>query len=296
MPTGASPDLSDGHRAIARPAPLPCLSVMVVVALSPSCLRAALRVEEKGDLVTVANQHFQAAISKAQGGAIAELKSAEGRTHCAGHGLYTDRGIYGDGVYVGTAQAAATTQVRNAHGTITVHSQGTLVDRQGQMPREPGTLSYYLEYAFTEEPKILVQWGVKPDFSHEPVGGFLSYLFQVADCIGIFANTDEGVLLQDVASHSTRTYASAIQPLSRRDPWLGLMKSDGSVIACTDMQSTVPFANVFLHETGQGGAAVFFAWMDGSRAPALAAGEELRGSLLLRVGRSFEAFRRARRG
>lgn len=286
--------------AVSRPR-LPSLLTLLGIALSTTIACAAPRVEQSPDRIVISNPYFTATFAKARGGALSQLRTAAGQLITGDHGLYTDRGIYGEDVYIGASHVAGKMQVRTQAGRVIVRSEGTLSDREGKAPpvgtrprrvqTEPGTIAYWLQYTIGDGPTIRIEWGATPSFSMPQARAFFSYIFSVPDCIGLFANTDEGVLLQDMADHSTRTFQSSAEPLSFTDPWLGLMRRDATTVAFTDLHSTVPFANVFYHENGRGGAGVFFAWMDGGHVRDLEAGKEWRAGFTLRLDQSFEAFR-----
>lgn len=265
------------------------LPVMLCLLASVAC--AAPRVQETEERIVVANDHLTLVVGKSAGGTLAELRTADGRLLTANHGLYTDRGIYGEDAYVGTGQAPATTRSRAENGRVILRAEGVLCDREGKPPTDPGAIAYWVEYALADEAAVHVSWGARPDFSLDLNRGFLAYIMSVTGCAGVFANTDEGVLLQDIAGHSTRTFQSASEPLSRGAPWFGVLRADGPAVAFTDLAAQPPFANAFLHEDGRGGAVVFFAWLDGGARRSLAPDDEWRGAFTLRVHPSFEAFR-----
>ena len=274
------------------PPPLFLRRLPLILCLLASAACAAPTVQEETvERIVVANDHLTLVVGKAAGGTLAELRTADGRRITANHGLYTDRGIYGEDVYVGTGQASATTRARAENGSVIVRAAGVLCDREGRPPADPGAIAYWVEYALGDDAALRVSWGARPDFSLDLSRGFVAYIMSVTGCVGVFANTDEGVLLQDIADHSTRTFQSAAEPLSRRAPWFGVLRSDDLAVAFTDPGAQPAFANVFLHEDGRGGAAVFFAWLDGNTRRSLTPEDEWRGAFTLRVHPSFEAFR-----
>lgn len=268
-------------------------SVVALLALCATAAFAAPRVEESADALVIANAHFTITIDKAEGGGASDIATAAGQPITGAHSIYTDYGIYPERVYVGSSDAPAEVTIRTDGDRVIARAEGALCHRDGAPPDDPGLIAYWIEYAIGDDPTIRISWGATPEFSVPEPGAFFSYIFGVRGCIGVFANTDEGILLQDIADHSTRTYQSAEEPLNPDQPWLGFMRRDGSVIAFTDLQSTVGFGNVFFHEDGKGGAAVFFAWLCGI-GPDIEAGEEWRASFTLRLAPSFEAFRAGR--
>lgn len=279
--------LSPETPVLASPA-LRRLPLILCLLASVAC--AAPTVQETAERIVVANDHLTLVVGKGAGGMLAELKTADGRLITANHGLYTDRGIYGEDVYVGTGQAPVTTRTRIENGSVIVRAEGLLCDREGKPPADPGGIAYWVQYALGNEAAVRVSWGARPDFALDLSRGFLAYIMSVTGCVGVFANTDEGVLLQDIADHSTRTFQSASEPLSREAPWFGVLRGDDVAVAFTEPAAQPAFANVFLHEDGRGGAAVFFAWLDGNTRRSLTPEDEWRGAFILRVHPSFEAF------
>jgi len=271
------------------------LALVVVLAAAGSCVWAAPEVQQDDAAIVVSNAHFSITVGKNSGGTVSAWRRADGRQITSGHGLYTDRGIYGDGVYVGTTKEKATVTVqRDETGSVTVRAEGVLRDADGALPGEPGKIAYWVQYIVSDAPALKVEWGATPDFSTDS-GEFFSYIFSITDTIGLFANTDEGVLLQDPADHSTRTFQSASEPLNRDDPWWGFMFRDGTVLSLTGLRSEPAFANLFCHENGTGGGGVFLAWINGRRRAPLEKGVAWRAAVTLGLHDSFEQFRRSRK-
>jgi len=250
---------------------------------------AAPVVTVSGREVVVSNEHLKVVVDGNQGGAIREIRRSDGRLVAANFGLYTDRGIYGDGVYVGTGAVQVQPVVSEAEGKVTVRSEGTLRTRDGAIPREPGALAYYLECAVGDGAQVEIRWGLSPGFSWDETQ-FLSLIFSVTDMLGLFANTDDGVLLQDAAAKSGRTFQSVRTALSPSSAWLGVMHHDGTVRAFDGFEATAPLANIFLHENGQGQAAVFFAWYDAGAGVALGEGVPMGARFTLSLWDGLPAF------
>jgi hypothetical protein len=269
------------------------LALNAMAAFLPPASAAPTASEQQGRTV-LANAHLRVVLDPAHGGAISAVTTLDGRSVCTGHSVYTDRGLYGDGVYVGTSAVATKLIVREAQGRITARAEGVLAKADGTPSGAPGSIAYWLEYTLGDEGQVRVEWGATPGFT-SPACRFLSYIFSLNGCTGVFANTEDGVLLQGTADHSTRTVQSAERPLNAGDPWVGLMYRDGTVMAITKLDARPPFANVFLHEGGNGSAGLFLAWISGEGPTSLQEGQELRGGFTLGLYSSFEEFRASRR-
>lgn len=269
-------------------------AVLGTLLAAASCVWAAPRLDYAPDRITVTTDHLIAVFDGAQGGGMLSLTTRDGDPITSLYHLYTDWGIYPDRGYFGTSHAPAHLTAQERDGIVVVRAEGVLCDGQGMPPTRPGVIAYWLQYTLGDAPQVRVEWGATPSFSLTGVSAFYSLLFGVSGCVGVFANTEDGVLLQDPASHSTRTYQSAELPLSRADPWLGMLRADGTVVAFTDIAATPAFGNVFLHEDGHGNAGVFFAWLCGSGSRDLEAGVEWTGAFTLRVDPTYEAFRASR--
>jgi len=245
---------------------------------------AAPTVEKTPDAITVKARHYTAIFSPVQGGALSELRDAAGQVLTTGHFLYTDHGVYTEGAYFGTAHATGAVEVQEGDGEVTVLSTGSLCDAGGKPGTDPGATEYRLEYLITDAPEVRIDWTATPRFDREVKRGFFAYVLSVSGCVGLFANTLDGVLLQDMATESGRSFQSAAEPLSLDAPWFGVMRQDGSAIAFTELRGTPPVENAFMHEDGKGGGGVFFTWPGAGQ---LRAGEPWRGGVTVRLGKTM---------
>lgn len=259
-----------------------------VLGVSLLCLHASARaaptVEKTPEAVTVKAQHYTAIFTPAQGGALSELRDASGQVLTTGHFLYTDHGVYTEGAYFGTGHATGAVEVQERDGQVTLITTGSLCDAGGKPCADPGATEYRLEYTISDAAELRIDWTATPRFDREVKGGFFAYVLSVSGCVGLFANTIDGVLLQDMATESGRSFQSAAEPLSLVSPWFGVMRQDGSAIAFTKLRGTPPVENAFMHEHGKGGGGVFFTW---PAAGQLRTGEPWRGGVTVRLGKTM---------
>jgi hypothetical protein len=255
-------------------------------------LNATPQVIRTADAVTVRNDHLQMIIRTDNGGAVAELRTAEGVLLSSGHGLYTDQGPYGPGVYVGTSAVRVTPQVVVEDGRVKVRSEGFLATRDGVAAQTPGRMGYFLEYELGDGPVLIVRWAATPAFSADHVSGFFAYVGGLPNLAGVFAKTIDGVLLQDPAPYNGRSYQSANMPLSLEHPWFGVLRQDGIALAFCDPTGTPQLSNCFFHEDGKGAASFFLAWLNGGPPQSLEAGKPWTGQCTVRVAPSFDHLRR----
>ncbi|MCE5215887.1 hypothetical protein LLH03_02545 [bacterium] len=249
---------------------------------------AAPKVTQTPDGLVVTTQHFTATFSRPSGGLLASLTTRDGHSLLGGSTVYTDNGPYGAGVYLGTMKATAQLTTETRGEQVIVRAEGTLASREGVLPTKPGTIRYQVEYTFGDGPQIGLAWSAVPSFNAPDTAGFMAHLLSVVDIAGVAANTAEGVLLQDPQDHSTRSYQAYSMPLDEKRPWVGVLRTDGRWLLFTDPQSTPPFVNVFLHEQGNGTAAMFFAWLDGTQTRSLEAGKPWKASCTVRLLHSLE--------
>lgn len=267
------------------------LALMLLAGLTAS-LGAAPQVTRTADTVTLRNDHLQVTIRSDNGGALADLRTAGGVLLSSGHALYTDQGPFGAGVYAGTGTVRVTPEVTVEGDRVRVRSEGFLAGRDGATLEAPGRMGYFLEYELGTGPALTVRWGATPDFSADKVTGFFAYVGSVPSLAGVFANTIDGVILQDPSPVNARSYQSATIPLSLERPWFGVLRQDGIALAACSLAGNPPLTNCFFHEDGKGGAACFFAWLNGGLPQSLEAGKTWTGQCEIRVAPSFERMRR----
>lgn len=265
---------------------------LVLLAGLTASLGAAPQVTRTADTVTVRNDHLQMTVRTDNGGALAELRTAGGVLLSSGHALYTDQGPFGSGVYVGTGPAHATPVVTADGDRVKVRSEGFLATRDGATAQTPGRMGYFLEYELGDGPALAMRWGATPAFSADRVTGFFAYVGSLPGLAGVFANTIDGVILQDPSPVNGRSYQSATLPLSLERPWFGVLRQDGTALALCKPTGTPPLTNCFFHEDGKGGAACFLAWLNGGAPQPLEAGKAWTGQCEIRVSPSFERLRR----
>lgn len=266
------------------------IALMLLAGLT-AVLNAAPQVTQTPDTVTLRNDHLRITVRADNGGALAELRTADGVLLSSGHGLYTDQGLFGPGVYVGTGPVRVTPNVTTEEGRARVRSEGFLATRDGVTAETPGRMGYFLEYELGEGPVLTVRWGATPTFRLDKVTGFFAYVGSLPNLAGLFANTLDGVLLQDPATQNGRSYQSATWPLSLEHPWFGVLRQDGIAIAFCRPTGTPPLPNCFFHEDGKGSASFFLAWLNGGIPQPLEAGKTWMGQCEIRVAPSFERLR-----
>jgi hypothetical protein len=268
------------------------LSALMLLAGLTAGLSAAPQVTRTADTVTLRNDHLQVTVRGDNGGALADLRTADGVLLSSGHALYTDQGPFGAGVYVGTGPTHATPVVTVDGDRVRVRSEGFLATRDGATAQTPGRMEYFLEYELGTEPVLSVRWGATPAFSADKVTGFFAYVGGLPNLVGLFADTIDGVLLQDPATQNGRSYQSSIWPLSPEHPWFGVLRQDGIALAFCKPTGTPPLPNCFFHEDGKGAASFFLAWLNGGAPQPLEAGKAWTGQCEIRVAPSFERLRR----
>jgi hypothetical protein len=231
----------------------------------------------------LSNAYYRATISPERGGFISEIALDDGAVVMGEHALYTDRGIYGDGVSVTSAkESSAQVELSRGEGGITVTSRGTL--RGPDDLAEPKRrLDYTVTYLFDESPTIGASWSVTPSFSLEDVSGFFSYIMHVPRYAEWFARTVDGVVFQPASGVNGRCYQSALEPLALRDPWMGLLLPDGGIMTLSEIHAEPAFGNVFIHESEAKETALFCAWFSGPAASDFVAGEPWSGSFRLHL-------------
>jgi hypothetical protein len=266
------------------------LTLMMLVSLT-AALNAAPQVTRTADTVTVRNDSLQMTVRTDNGGALSELRTADGVLLSSGHALYTDQGLYGPQVYAGTSQVRVTPTVTADGGRVKVRSEGRLALRDGAPAETPGHMAYFLEYEMGDGPALTVRWGATPDFSIQKLTGFFAYIGSLPNLAGLFANTIDGVLLQDPAAQSGRSYQSAVCALSVEHPWFGVLRQDGIALALCNPTGNPPLPNCFFHEDGKSGTAFFLTWLNGASPQSLEAGKTWTGQCEIRVGQGFERLR-----
>lgn len=231
----------------------------------------------------LSNAYYRATISHERGGFISEIALADGAVVIGEHALYTDRGIYGDGVSVTSAKESdPQVELTREAGAVAIISRGTLRG-PGDLAEPERRLDYAVTYLFDKSPAIGASWSVTPSFSMEDVSGFFSYIMHVPRYDEWFARTVDGVVFQPASGVNGRCYQSALEPLALRDPWMGLLLPDGGIIALSEIQAEPAFGNVFMHESEAKDTALFCAWFSGPAASDFAAGEPWSGSFWLHL-------------
>jgi len=249
--------------------------------------RAALAqeptVEETAGRVAVSNSYYQAVMSSDRGGLISRICLPDGTVIVGENALYTDRGIYGDGINVSSAhETQPKVEVVRRGDEVTVSAAGTLREADGAAEPERG-LSYLVTYRFDHSPAIRADWSVTPDFSLADVSGFFSYIMQVPDFAEWFAKTTDGVVFQPASGRSQRCFQSALEPLDAEDPWMGLLLRNGCIVGLSDIGGEPELGNVFMHEGETHATALFCAWFSGPAMSDLREGEPWAGGLRLHV-------------
>jgi hypothetical protein len=268
-----------------------CAVALRALLVGPAAPAQPPLVEESPGQTVVRNAYYQATILRERGGFISQIALDDGSVVVGEHALYTDRGIYGDGVTVTSAyEAQPEVRVTRDRQQVAVTSSGTL--RGTGDPATPERrLDYTITYTFDESPAVRASWSVVPDFSLADVSGFFSYIMHVPQFAEWSAKTIDGVIFQPASGIGARSYQSAVEPLDLAEPWLGLLRDDGGILAFSDLDGQPAFGNVFLHEGASGGTAVFFAWFSGPATADFAPGSAWSGQFRMhiwpRVGRGI---------
>jgi hypothetical protein len=263
--------------------PTGMLGLAATMATAAVVAAAAPTVEETPGQIVVANEYYRAAISHQRGGFVSEIALADGTVVVGEHALYTDRGIYGDGVNVTSAnESQPQVEVTREAAEIAVTSRGTLRG-PGELAEPSQRLQYVVTYRFGESPAIGVSWSVTPTFSLEDVSGFFSYIAQVPRYAEWFAKTIDGAVFQPASGISQRCYQSALEPLDRQEPWMGLLLEDGTIVALSDLHARPGFGNVFMHESEASSTGLFCAWFSGPAPSHFVASEPWSGSFRLHI-------------
>lgn len=261
---------------------VPAIALTALLA-SPAALAQEPTVEETAGRVVVSNPYYQAVMSSDRGGFISRIALPDGTVIVGEHALYTDRGIYGDGITVSSAhETRPKVEVARGGDEVTVTAAGTLKAADGAA--EPKRrLSYVVTYRFDGSPAIRADWSVTPDFSLTDVSGFFSYIMQVPGFAEWFAKTTDGVVFQPASGRNQRCFQSALEPLDAEDPWMGLLLGNGCIVALSDIGGEPELGNVFMHEGETNTTALFCAWFSGPALSDLREGEPWAGGLRLHI-------------
>ncbi len=261
----------------------PGVLVLTVMLANVGALAQGPEVAETGDGTIISNPYYRATVSRERGGFISEISLEDGAVVVGEHALYTDRGIYGDGVNVTSAnESQPQVEVAREGTEVAITSRGTLRG-PGDLAKPKRRLEYVVTYHLDGSPTIRASWSVTPSFALADVSGFFSYIMHVPRYAEWFAKTVDGVVFQPASGVSQRCFQSALEPLAFRDPWMGLLLPDGAVIALSDIHAEPAFGNVFMHESEARSTALFCAWFSGPAASDFLVGEPWSGSFRLHV-------------
>ena len=242
-----------------------------------------------GDRIVVANDHYRATLAASAGGLIESLAMPDGRFVTLGHTLYTDRGLGPDGVFFGSSrEAAPTVEVTEEAGEVIVRSRGRLCpDPAPPAPAGPD-IRYTVEHRFDATTAIRIAWTATAVVEQPWQQGFFAYLLSLPPGREWFADTLDGRLYHAMDGAGTRTFQSMAQPLSLDRPLVGVLLESGPLIALSDLRSSVPFANVFLHENADRSSGLFFARLDGSCPTPVEGGIPWEASFTLHISPSLQ--------
>ena len=240
----------------------------------PSACAGELTLSEAGAGWRIGNAHYTAEIAKASGGLLSRLADADGRVLLDRFEIYTDAGVYGERLYYGTRhEDAARVRVERQGKRVVAVSEGRLL-RDAEKPDYP-LIRYRAELTFDDTAAVRVAITLTPELAAAPPSAFIAHIVGVADAPELFALTADGLLCQDAATRSTRTWQSKGDPLDRRRPLFGVCTSRRACLVFTDIRSGAGLANVFVHESGNKSLTAFFAWRDGPTLHGIAKGQAL---------------------
>lgn len=239
----------------------------------------------------VSNAHYAAVISRSGGGLLAELTDARGRRLLDRFEIYTDVGLYDGRVsYSSRNEPSAALSWTKPGREITLVTRGRLL-RQAEGEPDYPLVRYEVKLTFDATAAIRVAITLEPEFTVKPQRAFLALIIGLPDAPEFFANTADGLLCQDAATRSARTWQSANDLLHPRRPFFGVCTQRKTCIAFTDIRSESGLANVFVHESGKRTLAAFFAWRDGPSPSAIAKGQKLDLAYTLRLLREPDKLR-----
>jgi hypothetical protein len=241
---------------------LPIFSSMLL-ALGANAEEAAPQMKQTGNEVEIQNTHFRAVFSKDSGGLLSGLFHKTGTPIIREAHIYTDGGVYESRFYVGSRyETQSSVKCERRDGAVEYQAEGILRVKPGDAHKvEP--MHYRIKFSYDSSDAIRVSWGVMPEFNKELEGGFLAYTMQLPDFTQWFANTQDGVVCEEAASESRRTFQSSVEPLSLTEPRVGVIAAKGPVLIFEGFRSSVPIQNVFFHEAKGPSAMFFVAILDG---------------------------------
>jgi len=232
----------------------------MILLVAMSCLAAEVEVVEKNQKIIILNEHYIATISKAMGGMLELLETADGRALLlSGHQIYTDVGIYPVRAYVGTRnEANPRVAITRRDGTVVVTSGGFL---RGKVAEGRKLVSFGIVYVFDQSPAIRVECRVTPPEKIDDARCFLATCFHLPQMREWAVNTIDGVIREDVREGTGRNYQARDLWINTSNPWVRFINRDGSVLTVSDIESEapMPLANIIIH-----GRAFFLAYLDGS--------------------------------
>jgi len=231
----------------------------------------------------IRNAHFAAEIGKDAGGLLTSLADSEGNRLLGPFGIYTDVGLYGERRYYGTRhETAPRVTVRREGEAIVVVSEGRLIRSADEKPDYP-LIRYKAVARFDASAAMAVSVVITPEFDAKPPSAFVAHTVSVPDAPEIFAHTAEGLLCQDAATRSTRTWQSALDPLDPLRPFFGVCTRRRRCVVFTHIRSASGLGNVFYHESGHKSLTAFFAWRCGKASGGVVKGKPLDVSYTIRV-------------
>ena len=270
-------------RASARVASL--LLVPYVLSVLSACA-GQLVLSEAENGWRIRNAHYTAEIAKAAGGLMARLADAEGHVLLDRFEVYTDVGLYGARRYYGSRhETQARVSVARQGEAVVAASEGRLLRSADEKPDYP-LIRYRAELRFDASPAIRVAVAITPEFDAKPPSAFVAHILGLPDAPEVFALTAEGLLCQDAATRSTRTWQSAHDPLDERRPLFGVCTGRRTCLVFTDIRSASGLTNVFVHESGHKSLAAFFAWRSGPAQAGVSKGKTLDVAYTLRLLKS----------
>ena len=221
----------------------------------------------------IRNAHYSAIVRGSGGGLLSSLSDPQGRPVLNRFDLYTDHGIFDGRRYVGSSFDPTPTVTHSERdGKHVFVTEGRFLAEGEGKPAQP-TLRYRAELTFGASPAIGVRLTLTPELSAKPSVAFLAHAVGLPDAAELFALTADGLLCQDAATRSDRTWQSRGDPLDRRKPIFGACTKGGGCLVFSDIRSTAGLDNVFAHESGRRSLTAFLAWCDGPTRRTLAKGQ-----------------------
>lgn len=234
-----------------------CALVVSMFVAVGACAEVGL--EDTPDGLVVRTSQYVARISQ-NTGFLVSLTTGKGEELITGSRVYCD--VLPDGRRAFSPRASvppAVTRGEKPGPEFVIETTGQLVDNEGRLhPEYPFT--YCVRYEFSDaSSQLRIRTSVVPGFDADDIHGFLAHVFSLAPYQEFFAQTEEGRVSQLASDHSTRVFQSEQEPLSHLDPRLGVLLKTGSVLSLRVDLENPPLQNVFIHDNGKGGAALFLA-------------------------------------